>query len=192
MSKEVFPRMPSNPHVNRNRIAPHRAIQVIVALILIVIIGELSFMFHMPLLFAAVGPTTITVVSRPSLKQNRPISIVSTHYFGMAVALALLFLFHLYGAPSVLVAGFTQTRVLVAALAIGITTIFEEETPLYHPPAAATTLLVALGIMTSPLGLLSIVIGIALTAIGATFYEYFCPKESAEKVRRTVIEKSMS
>lgn len=185
-------KLPPDPPVNRNRLAPKKAIQVGVALALIAIIGELSFIFRAPLLFAAIGPTTIAVVSRPSMKQNRPISIISAHYFGMAVALSLLFLFHLYGAPSALIVGFTQTRVLVAALAIGITAVFEEETPLYHPPAAATTLLVALGIMASPLSLLSIVVGIALTAMGAMLYEYFSPKARPEKVRKQVIEKAMS
>jgi CBS domain-containing membrane protein len=149
-------------------------------------LAELSFALKLPLLFPSVGPTAIAVITRPALKQNRPLSIIGAHIFGMGVALGLLYVFRIYGAPSTLQQGFTQTRILVVALAIGITTIFEEETPLYHPPAAATTILVALGMMTTPIELFSIVIGILLTAAAAAIYEFFSPKERPEKVKREV------
>jgi HPP family len=184
--------MVSLPAINRNRLAPRRVIRIAVALALVAILGEISFAVRMPFLFPSVGPTTLAVVSRPGMKQNRPSSILGTHLFGMGVALSLLLLFGIYGAPSTLQAGFTQLRILAVALAIGITTIFEEETPLYHPPAAATTLLVGLSVMSSPAQLVSIVIGIVLVTIGATIYEYFCPKERRDKVKQQIAKKAVS
>lgn len=101
-------------------------------------------------------------------------------------------LFGIYSAPSTLQAGFTLSRILVVAIAIGIATIFEEETPLYHPPAAATTLLVALGVMSRPIDLFSIVMGVVLITIACAIYEYLCPKERREKVEHRLAKKTLS
>lgn len=157
-----------------------------------VLLAEISFLTHLPLLFPSLGPTAISVITRPALRQNRPASLIGGHFFGAGVALSLLFLFGIYGAPSTLEAGFTQTRILVVALSIGITTIFEEETPLYHPPAAATTLLVSLGVMSTPIDVISILIGVVLLTIGAAIYEYLCPKAPKEEVRKDVVKKAMA
>jgi hypothetical protein len=182
----------SNEPVNQDRIAPRRTIRVLVAVATIAIVAEVSLVLREPFLFPSIGPTVIAVVSRPAMRQNRPVSIISAHYFGLAVAFALLFLFHLYGQPSTLQEGFTQSRVLVVTLSIGITVIFEENTPLYHPPAAATTLLVALGVMATPTTLLSIVVGIALIAMVAATYEHFSPKATPSKVRKRVADNAVT
>lgn len=168
---------------NKNRVPPNVAVRVIAGFGMVGALAEASFFFHMPFLFPAIGPTVLAAISRPSLKQNNPINVIAGHFLGAGVALALLWIFGIYNAPSTLVAGFTQSRVLVVALAIALTTLFSDTTPVYHPPAAATTLLVALGVMSKPPELAGIAVGVLLIAIAVALYEYLCPKKSPEIVK---------
>jgi hypothetical protein len=178
--------------INRGKSPPSKPIRALAAFLFLAIVGEIALATKAPLLFASLGPTTLTVVSRPGMKQNRPSSIIGGHLFGAAVATILLIIFGIYWMPSVIRVGFSEARIVVAALAVGLTTVFEEETPLYHPPAAATTLLVALGLMSQPLQLLSIVLGVVLITIASSIYEYFCPTESLEKVKKQISKKAVS
>jgi CBS-domain-containing membrane protein len=176
----------ADSEIQKSRFPPNKPLRAIIAFVMIGIIGALALAFKMPFLFPSIAPTAISVIHRPSMKQNRPTSIIGGHFIGIIVAVILLMVFGLYHEPSTLQAGFTVNRVLVCALAIGITTTFEENTPFYHPPAGATTLIVALGLMTQPLQLLGIAIGIIMISILAAVYEYFCPKASPEKVKGQV------
>jgi hypothetical protein len=173
-------------NINRNRIAPSKKIRALIALGFTALIAEASLATHVTLLFPSVAPSWMVVVHRPGMKGNHPFSILGAHYLGAGVALALLLVTGLYGAPSALEGGFSQARILVAAISIGATALFEENTPFYHPPAAATTLLVALGLMTSPKDLVAIAVGVAIVAGAAALYEYACPKTSPAKLKKEV------
>lgn len=125
---------------------------------------------QVPILFASIGPTAIIVVHEPHRKKAFPLALVLGHTVGATAGLVSLLLFGLYGTPSVMTAGFTWQRIAATSLAIAITTSFNEGTRFYHPPAGATTLLISLGLLSSPIQLLSLAIGIGVVTAITVLY----------------------
>jgi CBS-domain-containing membrane protein len=124
--------------------------------------GLLATFLQDPILFASLGPTAIIVVHEPYRKKSFPTALVLGHAVGATAGLVSLLFFGLYSSPSVIVEGFTWQRVGATSMAIAITTFFGEETRFYHPPAGATALLISLGLLSSPIQILSFAIGIGL------------------------------
>ena len=82
------------------------------------------------------------------------------------VGLAFLYVFDLQDEPSVLAAGTTLAHVFGAAASVAVTEALLTLVRLPHPPAGTTTLLVNLGLFTTPRQLVSLVAGIViLTAV---------------------------
>lgn len=157
-------------------IRPSKVVRVISIIILIGILGSLATLFKEPLLFASIGPTVIIVVHRPDMRYTRPRVIILGHGVAILAGVGGLLLFGLYGAPSAIIGGFDLQRIGATSFAMAVTGVFGEETSFYHPPAGATALLVALGILSSPVQLLSISIGILLVAFFAALYEHHFSK----------------
>ena len=69
------------------------------------------------------------------------------------------------GKPSAPSAGLTLGYVLGGALSVAITAFVLHALKLQHPPAGATTLIVSLGVIATPVGILSMAAAIAFTII---------------------------
>lgn len=150
---------------------PNKTVRVIAIIVLIGLLGGLATLFKEPLLFASIGPTVIIVVHRPDIRYTRPQVIILGHGVAILAGVCGLLLFGLYGQPSAIIAGFDLQRIGATCFAMAVTGFFGEETSFYHPPAGATALLVALGILSSPVQLLSIGMGVVLVALFAALYE---------------------
>jgi hypothetical protein len=149
-----------------------RAAKILVGAALVFVAGLLATALRRPVLFAALGPTIVLLLHQPLLEANRPVAILLGHALGALVGLAALFLFGLTDAPSALEAGFGWARIGAATLAMAGVLVVEEDTPLYHPPAGATTLLVVLGIMKGPADLAGMAVGVAVLALAAALWRH--------------------
>jgi CBS domain-containing membrane protein len=132
------------------------------------LIGLLAWRTGQPLLFPSLGPTLMLVVEAPTHPSSRPLNVAVGHFVGLGVGFFAISVTGLMGAPPVTEAGTNGARVLAAALALGLTTAILRLVGRSHPPAGATTLIVALGLLDSPSELAAMSISfLLLTALCA-------------------------
>lgn len=108
--------------------------------------GAFAVWSHHLLLFASLGPTAALMVQEPGHPAADWYNAVVGHALGLVAACCLVWLFALANVPSV----FEQhevswTRVGAASLSLVLAIALEKVAKVQHPPAASTTLLVALG-----------------------------------------------
>jgi len=84
---------------------------------------------------------------------------------GVAAGALSLAIFGLWNAPSVYVSGVTFTRVCAIALAVALTGGVLRVLRSAHPPAGATTIIVASGLLAKPHQMLDVLIGVLLLTI---------------------------
>jgi CBS domain-containing membrane protein len=141
-------------------------------------LGALSLVTKTPFLFPALGASAFILISFPNLPAARPRNVIGSHLVGAAAGWLCLQAFGLHAGAATLVAGGGWEHVAAAALALGLTTGLLLALGLHHPPAGATTLIVALGFLphawqiamvgVSALLLVLIVRGLALLGRRAT------------------------
>ncbi len=94
-----------------------------------------------------------------------PRNTIIGHSVGVAAGLLSLAIFGLLSAPSVYVSGVGLNRVGAIALAVALTGGVLRLLRSAHPPAGATTIIVASGLLAKPHQLLDILIGVLLLTI---------------------------
>jgi hypothetical protein len=137
--------------------------------LLIVLAGLIGFWLKQPWLFAALGPTVIMMASTPGHESTGFRAVVVGHIAAMACAMLALMLFNASDAPLLAKAATdVSPRVWASAAALALLAIVQPQLRAYHPPAAATALLITLGAyrMTgrTPLALIGGVVAIAIAA----------------------------
>jgi hypothetical protein len=99
-----------------------------------------------PWLFAALGPTAVLVAHSPGQQSSRFHSIVVGHLSALLCAWLLVILVGATGETGLSGnSGIGVARVWASAMALGVTTLVQPSLRAYHPPSAATTLLITLG-----------------------------------------------
>jgi HPP family len=136
---------------------------------LIIVVGATGFWLHQPWLFAGLGPSILIVASNPGHETSRFRSIVVGHLVAIGCAYLALLLLNATSAPSLLAAAtMSMPRVWASAGALAMMVVVQPQLRAYHPPAAATALLVTSGAyrMTgkTPLSLLAGVLVVAVAA----------------------------
>ena len=132
----------------------------------IAVVGAISLLAKQPWLLPSLGPTAYLVAETPHHPNSRFYNTVVGHIIGLGAGFFAVMMFDAWADPTVL-----SDRVLTAArfgaavVAIILTLLFSLFSKASHPPAAATTLLVALGSLKSTSDALNVVIGAVL--IGA-------------------------
>lgn len=114
------------------------------------LIGLLAHLSEEPFIFPSLGPTAYLIFHRPNAAASSPRNTVLGHLVGAVSGLFSLWICGLWDAPNALVGGVTLPRALAAALSLGGTSAFMTWFRVGHPPAGATTLIVSLGLMSSP------------------------------------------
>jgi len=112
--------------------------------ILILVAGALTLATSEPWLFAALGPTAVVIATAPGQPTSRFHSVVVGHLSALVCAWLVVVL---VGASA---AGMSDTgvnvaRVWASAMAVAITALLQPALRAYHPPSAATALLITLG-----------------------------------------------
>ena len=136
---------------------------------LVIVVGALGFWMHQPWLFAGLGPSILLIASSPGHETSRFRSIAVGHLVAIGCAYLALLLLNATSAPSLLAAAtMSLPRVWASAGALAMLVLVQPQLRAYHPPAAATALLVTSGAyrMTgkTPLALMAGVLVIAVIA----------------------------
>lgn len=131
------------------------------------VIGSLSWALHVPWLFPSLGPTIAIQSQAPDSALARSWNVVVGHSIGAAVGIACV---HLTGLlqelPVNISHAISTSRLVAAALAVGLSMGLQHLARADHPPAQATTLLVVVGALDADLRGASVLLaGILLVAL---------------------------
>lgn len=127
------------------RLAAKDAWSSAVAAGLILVVGLTAYLAGEPWLFPSLGPTAYLLASYPDLPSSRPYNCLVGHFVGIASGFAALAIFNAWDSPIVPLNDVSLPRLGAATLAVGLTVLVNHLLRSGHPPAAATTLLIALG-----------------------------------------------
>lgn len=120
-----------------------------------------------PYLFPSLGPTAIILFVTPEARVAAPRHVVLGHLLGVLCGYGALWVTGLQGAQPTFEVGVTAARVVAAAIALASTGGAMVAFDCQHPPAGATTLIVALGIMTQPAALAVLMAAVVLLTLQA-------------------------
>jgi hypothetical protein len=119
----------------------------LVSAVMILAVGSVSLATGRPWLFAALGPTVVLLAANPGHPTSRFHAIVVGHVVALASAWIAIVLLGAGDSRTLLVGGgISVARVWASALAVALMTAVQPSLKAYHPPAAATVLLVTLGV----------------------------------------------
>jgi hypothetical protein len=131
---------------NRSPAAAADAVWVpLVSAVLILAAGAMSLATGRPWLFAALGPTAVMIAASPGHATTKFHAIVLSHAAAFVCAWLAVLLLGAGAEPTLLGKAIPVVRVWASALAVGVTALVMPSLRAYHPPAAATALLVTLG-----------------------------------------------
>lgn len=127
--------------------------------------GLWAYIVKQPLVFPSLGATAFLIFETPMAEVGSPRNTIIGHSVGIAAGVFSLAIFGLLHAPSVYVAGITLDRVFAIALAVALTGGILRVLRAAHPPAGATTIIVASGLLAKPQQWLDIFVGVLLLTI---------------------------
>lgn len=139
----------------------------LLSLVVLAVSGAIGMLLTTPWLFPSLGPTVMVLFGTPREKTARPLDAAVGHGVGIVAGVACLFLFGMNGKPSAVEAGLSLGYVLGGALSVAITAFVLHALKLQHPPAGATTLIISLGVIANPVGILSMAAAIAFTILAS-------------------------
>lgn len=133
----------------------------------ITILAGLAMIVRAPFVFPSLGPTAFLFFFVPRSPAATPRHAIYGHAIGLLCGYGSLCVMGIQHEPSAMVSTVDLPRVLAAALSLGLTGVLMIAFKAVHPPAGATTLIVSLGIVTTPWHLLIIECAVALLTVQA-------------------------
>ena len=140
----------------------------VLSFVILAAAGAIGMALTQPWLFPSMGPTVMLMLGSADHPSSRPLNAFVGHAVGIVVGVGCLFLFGMEGKPSAPDAGLSLGYVLAAALSVALTMLILQLIKLPHAPAGATTMIISLGVIATPLGILSMAGALAFTIL-ATF-----------------------
>lgn len=128
------------------------------------IVAIVAAVVNEPLVFPSLGPTAYLLSVAPTARTTTPRHIVLGHLIGVVGGVIALLLFTLGDTGSAFTEGFTLRRAGAAAVSLGLTAGFMTWLDADHAPAGATTLIVSLGILTTPHELAALMLAVVFLA----------------------------
>jgi hypothetical protein len=142
--------------------------------LLVGVVGVLALVAGQPWLLPSLGPTAYLLAQMPAQPSGRVYNILAGHLIGLAAGIVAVLLTNAAAAPVVLQTGtISGPRVAAAVLAVGLTLLVTILLGASHPPAAATTLLVALGSLSTSGDVMNVTIGAAILAVSGVAVRRF-------------------
>jgi CBS-domain-containing membrane protein len=135
------------------------------SLVAIGLSGTWAYIVKQPLVFPSLGATAFLIFETPMAEVGSPRNTIIGHTVGILAGVLSLAIFGLLHAQSVYVSGITVPRVCAIALAVALTGGVLRVLRAAHPPAGATTIIVASGLLHTPRQLLDIFVGVLLLTI---------------------------
>lgn len=142
------PRLTESLNVNRQRIGTS-----LYAGLLFTILGGIAWRSGEPFIFPSLGPTAFILAFERKKKRTQKTRTIGSHIIG---GIAGLFAYSVLGGDASLTATISATSIGRLQLAVsGVLSIILTSwgmiaTDTIHPPACATTLIVSLGLLSSP------------------------------------------
>jgi len=137
-----------------------------VTAVMLLIVGAFGVIVGKPWLGPSIGPSAVLIAMTPAHPTARGWNTLIGHIGGLLAGFAAVLLVGAVNEPAVLTTGIlTWPRVAAAVIAVALTVVIGIMTRASHPPAAATTLLVALGSVATLDQSASVLAGVALIAI---------------------------
>src|SRR5581483_818110 len=131
------------------------------------LLALLAVVSETPFVFPSLGPTAYLFFFQPLGESSTPRNAILGHGIGLVCGYAAFWVAGLeHGAPN-FHDGVYWPRILSAALSLAFTGAFMVLLRVNHPPAGATTLIVALGILSMPYQLLVIEIAVVILTVQA-------------------------
>jgi hypothetical protein len=140
--------MPDHEHPTapRARRIPDVVWSPLVAGLIILVPGLVGLATGKVLLFPSLAPTAILQAHTPEHPSARAYNVVVAHLLGLFIGFGAVVAFGIATAPSVFeLRSLSPERVGATVVAMMVALLLEHVLRATHPPAAATTLLVALG-----------------------------------------------
>lgn len=139
----------------------------VLSLVVLAASGTMGLLLHQPWLFPSLGPTVMLFFESPQQRASRPLNVLVGHGVGLLVGAAVLYGLGLHDDPSAPSRGLTPAYLLAGVASVALTTLVLTMIKTPHPPAGATTLIVSLGVLTTPGELASMAAAVVLiTALG--------------------------
>ncbi len=136
--------------------------------ITVALLGLVSHAARTAFVFPSLGPTAFLFFFVPTAPSSAPRHAILGHAIGIACGWGSLWLFGLLHGPSALSEGsLTVARGLAVATSLGLTGGLMVLSRVAHPPAAATTMIVSLGMVTGPFRLLIVEVAVVLLTVQA-------------------------
>ena len=123
------------------------------ALAVFAVLGLVAWASGLPWLFPSLAATVVLMLETPQRAQASPRNAVVGHLVGIGAGYATLLAFGLTRVGPATVVGVGPRRVAAAALAVALTALLINGVGLPHPPAVSSTLVVALGVLRTPVAL---------------------------------------
>jgi CBS-domain-containing membrane protein len=127
--------------------------------------GLWAWIVKEPLLFPSLGATAFLIFETPMAEVGSPRNTVIGHGVAVAAGVAAAAMFGLLDAPSSYVSGVTPARIAAVALAVALTGGILRVLRSAHPPAGATTIIVASGLLIHLGQLADVVAGVVLLTV---------------------------
>lgn len=131
------------------------------------IMSALALVTGSPFIFPSLGPTAFLFFYTPTAPTASPRNTIIGHLIGVLAGYFSLVVTGLTQAGPALTVGVTWPRVIAAALSLGLTAGLMVLLRSPHPPAGATTLIVSLGLLTTPSKLVILMIAVVLLTVQA-------------------------
>lgn len=136
--------------------------------------GGVAWAVDEPLLFPSLGATAFLLFETPMAEVSSPRNSVMGHYIGGAVAFFWLWVFGLLDQPTAIEVGFDTERWIAIALSLAFTGLLLRLLRAAHPPAGATTVIVALGLLDTPEQMGALAVGVLLVVVPAGIFNRLC------------------
>ncbi len=146
--------------------AGNAAYTFIGSLLIIGLSGTWAWAVREPLIFPSLGATAFLIFETPMAEIGSPRNTIIGHVVGVAAGAFALAVFGLLDAQSVYVVGVTAARIGAIALAVALTGGVLRLLRSAHPPAGATTIIVASGLLAKPVQMLDVLVGVLLLTAG--------------------------
>jgi len=133
----------------------------------VAILAAMAMVWKTTFIFPSLGPTAFVFFFNPTSPAASPRNAVVGHAIGILCGYGALWLTGLRYAPPAIVMGVGDPRIIAAAVSLAATGAIMILFNVAHPPAAATTLIISLGIITTPIHLCIIELAVVVLALQA-------------------------
>ncbi|MEV4199572.1 HPP family protein [Micromonospora globbae] len=131
----------------------------------VVVAGAVAIATGQPWLFPSLGPAVMLHVEKPRAPQSSPRSTLIGHVVALLAGYAFLLACGLADHPSALEEGVSGWRIVAAAGSLAVTAVVLYLLRASHPPAGATTLIVSLGLLHTPVQLVVAAASVLLVTV---------------------------